>query len=108
MANIIFLNKPYVNVGLGTMTHTTLQSRIYNVSVQSTETPPTSLSIVVNQNGTPIYTAPVITPTQSALQFKTKFMAAANDVVTVVLSSSDPIDNQLNTLKTTISIGDGL
>lgn len=108
MANILLLNQPFVSVGLGTSTFTVPSTGVYYVSVQSTETPPTSLSIVVNQNGSPIYTAPVITPTQSALQLKTSFPATAADVITVVLSSAAAIDNQLNTLKTTVALGNGL
>lgn len=108
MSNILIQNTPFVSVGLGTNTFTIPTPGLYYVSVQSIETPPTGLVIVVNKNGSPIYTAPVITPTQSALQFKTDFLAAAADVITVVLSSSAAIDAQLNTLKTTIALGNGL
>lgn len=108
MSNILLLNKPYVNVGLGTMTHTILSAGLYNVSVQCTETPPSGLVIVVNQNGSPVYTAPIITPTQGALQFKTELNCALNDVITVVLSSSSAIDNALNTVKTSIALVQGI
>lgn len=67
-----------------------------------------SLSIVVNKNGSPIYTAPAIRFAQSAEQFKTFFLAAATDVITVVMSSSDPDDLQLNSVKSNISIGQGV
>jgi hypothetical protein len=107
MANFLIKDTPFVFCGLGTLTYTIPAPGIYNVSVQSTETPPTGLSIVVNVNGSPVYTAPVITPSQSAIQFKKDFPALLNDVVTVVLASSAPVDLQLNTLKTTISCGNG-
>lgn len=108
MANILIKNQPFVSVGLGTYTYTVPVTGTYNVSIQSLETPITALSIVINKNGSPVYTAPVITPTQSALQCKVDLLLTAADVITVVLSSSAPIDNQLNSLKTTVSIGDGL
>lgn len=106
MSNILFLNVPRVDVGLVTDTYTipTGGAGIYNVAVQLSEVPVTGLSVVVNQNGSPIYTAPVITPTQIAQQFKTSFLAAAADVITVVLASSTAVDLQLNTVKTNVAI----
>jgi hypothetical protein len=63
-----------------------------------------SLSIVVNHNGSPVYTAPVLSPTQSALQFTLDVLCAASDTLSVVFSSSNPSDNLLNTLKSTVSV----
>lgn len=108
MANTLFINKPYVNVGLDTMTHTVLNSTIYSVQVQLTEVPPSGLSVVVNQNGSPVFTAPALSPTQIAQQFKIAINCTAGDVITVVLSSSSAIDQQLNTVKSTISIQQGM
>lgn len=107
MSNILFINQPYVNVGLGTMTYTVPTTGQYSVLVDCTENPPTSLTILVKNGGSTIFTAPTITPTQGALQFKYSFGATAADVITVVLSSSAAIDNQLNTVKTIISIEQG-
>lgn len=107
MANILLIEQPFVFCGLGTLTHTLASTGNYNVKVQLSENPPSGLSLVVNKNGSPIFTAPTITPTQIAQQFKTAFQAAANDVITVVLSSSSQIDNNLNTVKSSISIGGG-
>ena len=67
-----------------------------------------SLSIVVNQNASPIYTAPSLTPTDSAIQFKTSIVATAADVITVVLSSSAASDKVLNGVSSVVSIGQGL
>jgi hypothetical protein len=66
-----------------------------------------SLSIVVNLNGTPVYTMPALAPTQDAFQFKTTILCANADVITVVLSSANANDNQYNTVKSNISIGEG-
>lgn len=111
MANFLLTNQPFVFVGLGTLTYTVPATGNYNVICESTEVPPTGLSIVVKNNGSTLYTAPVITPTQSAIQFKFDFQATLNDSVTVVLASSQSlptdVDNQLNNLKTTVAVVQG-
>jgi hypothetical protein len=109
MSNILFLNVPRVDVGLVTDTYTVPigGAGIYNVAVQLSEVPVTGLSVVVNRNGSPIYTAPTITPTQIAQQFKTSALLADSDVITVVLSSTTAVDLQLNTVKTNVSISLG-
>jgi len=66
-----------------------------------------SLSVVVNKNGTPVYTTPVIAGDQSALQFKTSFLSTAADVITVVLSSALAADNALNVIQANVSIAVG-
>lgn len=108
MANILFLGQPFVSVGLDDYTHTIAADGDYTVRCQLTENPPTGLSVVVNKNGGPIFTAPVITPTQIAQQFEARFKAVATDVITVVLASVAPVDLELNTVKTTVSIDKGL
>lgn len=64
-----------------------------------------SLVIVVNKNGSPVYTAPVFAGTQSALEFKTSFLSNATDSITVVFSSSNTADTvPLNVIKANVSI----
>lgn len=108
MSNILILNQPRVDVGLQTSTYTVAADGIYNVQVQLSENPPTGLSVVVNKNASPVFTAPVITPTQIAQQFRVAFPLVATDVITVVLASSSAIDQQLNTVKSNVSIGQGM
>jgi hypothetical protein len=109
MSNILILNVPRVDVGLQTATYTvpTGGAGLYNIAAQITEIPPSGLSVVVNKNASPVYTAPTITPTQSALQFKTSLPLADADVVTVVLSSSQPNDKLLNSVKSNLALGQG-
>lgn len=104
---ILILNQSFVTVGLGTLTFTIPTTGRYNVQAALTEVPPSGLSVVVNQNGSPILTAPVLTPTQIAQQFKVSFNATAADAITVVLASTTAIDEQLNTVKASVSIGQG-
>lgn len=110
MSNILFLNVPRVDVGLTTSTYTvpTGGAGMYRVDLQATEVPVSGLTLVVNKNGSPVYTAPVITPTQSAQQFKTIQLLADADVVTIVASSSADNDQLLNTVKINTSIGQGI
>lgn len=110
MSNTLILNQSQVLCGLGTMTYTipTGGAGLYNVSVQCQETPPSSLTIVVNKNGSPVFTAPVESVTQSAFQFKTTFLVADADVITVVLASGAAVDNLLNSIKTSIAIANGV
>lgn len=66
-----------------------------------------ALTVVVNVNGSPIYTAPVFRGTQSALQFKTSFQSTATDSITIVLASANASDAQLNGVQSNFSIGQG-
>lgn len=107
MANFLILNQNYVQDGLGTLTFTVPTTGTYNVQCQSTFNPVSSLAILVKNNGSTKYTAPTVTPTQSALQFKTDLQLTAADSVTIVLSSAAAVDNQLNTIQSNISISQG-
>lgn len=66
-----------------------------------------SLSIVVNQNGSPVYTSIAPTGTQRQIKFKVLLNCTAADVITVVLSSSNANDKQLNSLQSQISVNQG-
>lgn len=63
-----------------------------------------SLSIVVNQNGSPVYTAPTIAGIQSALEFKAPLLVNAGDTITVVFSSALAADEALNVIKANLAI----
>lgn len=65
------------------------------------------LSILVKDNGSTVYTAPTLTPTQSALQFRTIQQLVAGHSLTVVIASSGAPDNQLNSVKTIVTVGQG-
>jgi len=110
MSNILILNQPRVDVGLTTSTYTvpTGGAGTYRVDLQATEVPPSGLTLVVNKNASPVFTAPVITPTQSAQQFKFDIILADADVVTVVATGTAGIDDALNNVKINTSIGQGL
>jgi hypothetical protein len=62
------------------------------------------LSILVKQNGTTVYTSPMIEGNQSALQFSTNLLCNASDVITVVFSSGLAADEALNALQANVAI----
>ena len=63
-----------------------------------------TLSIVVNQNGTPVYTMPTIAGRMETAQFYTNLLCNANDSITIVFSSSLAADQALNAIKANVSI----
>lgn len=112
MSNILILSQPRVDVGLTTSTYTvpTGGAGMYNVQCQASEVPPSGLSLVVNKNASPVYTSPVVTPTQETFQFRFDLLLADADVVTVVASSTGSLANDLllNSVKINTSIDKGL
>ena len=58
--------------------------------------------VTVNQNGSPVYVG-----VPGADGFETGVNIALNDVITVVTSSSNPIDQQLNAVKLMVAIWEG-
>jgi hypothetical protein len=136
MSNVLFLNQPTQGVGLPSYTYTIPAAStaypfggagLYNVKVKVSVTnsivgigagsglsqPPqtvsgSGLSYVVNQNGAPVFTWSFVTPSQIAEQSKTALNCAISDVITIVFSSSTPIDEQLNSVKSIVSIEQGI
>jgi hypothetical protein len=137
MSNILVLNQPFPSVGLSSYTFTCpttwpggyAAGSSYNVDMQVTvpsavatgdgagsggvgfggqgPAVSSSLVIVVAQNSVTKYTTPVITPTQGAQQFKTDLVCSPGDVITVTPSSSNPADNQLNSISMQCAIAQG-
>lgn len=109
MANTLFINQPFVLAGVNTWTYTvpTGAAGPYSVHMELSEVPPTGLSILVKKNNVTQFTAPAISATQIAQQFKFGLLLAASDVLTVVMASSAAVDNALNNVKSTVTIQQG-
>jgi hypothetical protein len=91
--------------GLGTWFYNVPEAGIYIISVGTTVVPPSSLIITINQNGTPAATSPSPTIYQDYIFLESGGInCATNDVLTVVLTSSAAIDNQLQNVKSLINI----
>jgi hypothetical protein len=107
MSNYLTLNQSQTIAGLGTWNYTIPAAGPYFIQFQFSEVPPSSLVLTINVNGSPVYTSTTLAAQQSAAGAKVDLNSATNDAITVVLSSSAPIDKQLNTVQTTIAIGQG-
>lgn len=107
MANTLFLNQPFVFCGLGTLVSTVATAGLYNVHVEASEVPPSGLTVTVKQNGSTKYTSPTLSPTQGGIQMKTELNCAASDAIEVDLTSGQAIDSNLNTVKSTVTLGQG-
>lgn len=91
--------------GLNTYTYTVLKAGIYNFFVETTVVPPSGLSVVINQNGTPIATSAAPSATQQVVDITASGVnCAVNDVITFVLTSSSAIDTQGQNVKSLINI----
>jgi hypothetical protein len=114
MAEVLFVNVPQVTAGLTSGTDTltyTIPSgagMIYTASVDVTNPPATGLSIVVQQNGTPVFTAAVEGQTQTAQKFRYSQLYTAADVISVVLSSSTASDKVMQAVKAIVTVRQGL
>ncbi len=91
---------------LGEWDCTVPSTRDYLLTYGANFQPSSSLVIVVKLNSTTIYTSPTFKPTETHHEFTQIISATAADVIKVILTSAASIDNQLNTIKSTISIGD--
>jgi len=127
MANGLQLNTSTPVTGLGTQTFTvpafaaglltcqvnfTIPYQASGSSANSASTTGQSgLQIVVNQNGSPVLTlggtSTNPTPTQPSLGGSVRIQAAASDVITVVLSSANAVDAQLNAVKGYVNLYQG-
>lgn len=65
----------------------------------------TGLTVVVNKNGSAVYTAPTLGAAQSAIQFKTAFQLTAADVITVVIGNPLSLSSSNNTRLAVASTG---
>lgn len=66
-----------------------------------------TLVVTILNGASTIYTSETPVPTQSEMKFKFPFQAAASDAIHVVLTAAGASDNQLNSLKSQIQIGQG-
>lgn len=96
--------------GLNTVTFTAPTADQYVVDIKTTlptltttgGTQQSSLVTTVNQNGTPM--AVYAAGTRGS---QTRLSCAANDVITIVFSSSNPVDQGYNAIQSVIAISEG-
>jgi len=96
--------------GLGVYTHTTTHTGVYSANALSTMNPASSLILTIAQTGSTSVSVSSASPAaaQAHVELQTKFNIVAGDVITVTIASSSPIDEQLNTVLTLVTIRQGL
>lgn len=97
---------PRTVIGLGTFSFTAVQTGAHNVKGKMTlpeinqgASANSQVIVTINVNGgATIFTGPA-----GARSFESGSYLTAGDVLNVILSSSAPVDNELNAVKSTIS-----
>lgn len=125
MANDLQNNTSQSVAGLGTFSFTVVTAGMYTVAVQSTiphdpgsqlysyQTSPqaSALQIAIKLNGVAQVTiggsATNPTPNQPSMGTSARLQCAAADVIAVTLSSGNAVDNQPNSVKSTINLYQG-
>lgn len=92
---------------LDTYFHTTLAATMYTVEVSMTDVPPSSLLVAIQQNGSTKLTSTAESATQNHTEARVTMNCAIGDTLTIVVSSTAPIDSQLNNIKGIINIRQG-
>lgn len=101
------LNDSQSNVveGVGTWTYLVLAAGYFGFQVTSFLSPPSSLSIIVSQNGTPIKSNPAPTASQSHIELvDSAIPCAIGDVLSFVFSSASSTDIAPNNVHSLITI----
>ena len=99
------LNQSTPFVGLGTSTFTAPVDGEYSVQVGSTLPPGSELQIVINHNGSPVFTiGGGTTNLGPSLGANWTLYCAAGDTLSAVLSSSAAPDQLANAVKSTVNI----
>lgn len=92
---------------LDTYNHTAASTSIYGVDVKLSEVPASGISIVVQLNGSTKATSTAPSATQNHIELHTTLNCTATDVISVIISSANAIDKQLNTVQGIIAITRG-
>jgi hypothetical protein len=95
-------------VGLNTYQYTVQTAAMHVAKIQVDRRTDSAFTISINQNGTPINSitvSPVAAGNpQSSQSLSATMNCAANDVIAFVLSSSAPIDQQLQGVKSFLNV----
>lgn len=119
--NSLQLNSSTPCVGLGTQTFNVVTAGLYTVAVTATipyvasgssdtsttaasDPAASALSIIVNQNGSPVLTLGSPSPTQPSMGGSVRIQCAAADALTVVFSSSAAADAARNAVKAIVNV----
>lgn len=91
---------------LDTYNYTVPTAGMYAVRVDVSEVPPSGMTVAIKKNGTSQTTA-TAAAAQTHIPLRLVMNLAANDIIGVTLSSSSSIDQQLNTIRGTLTVTQG-
>lgn len=92
---------------LDTYNYTVPTAGMYTTTIDMSEVPTSTVSIAIKKNGSTQLTSAVPAAAQLHIPLRLVMNLAANDVIGVTISSSSAIDQQLNTIKGTLTITQG-
>lgn len=109
MSNVLKDYQANIEVGTGTYTYTVPIAGMYFASMKCSENPTSSVILSIAQTGSASVSvsSPAPAANQSHIELQKVFNCAINDVLTMSISSSNPIDLQLNNVKTLIVLHAG-
>lgn len=93
--------------GVGAWTYTVPVAGPYHVSAFLNFVPPTGISVVINQNGSPIISSGPLNPNASEINLDCFVEAAVSDVITIVVSTANTPDLSVQTIKAVMNLRAG-
>jgi hypothetical protein len=103
------INTSSASSGLSTDTFKVAVAGMYYLSAQTTVIQPSALVITLSQTGSTSASlaTPATSPVQESVSINKTFNCAIGDILSVVVTSSAPIDQPPNLIKTIINLRQG-
>lgn len=101
------ISKTKVLNSLDTYNHTAQASTMYMVSISVSEQPPSGVIITIQQNGSQKAISSAPAAAQGVVQLQIVLNCAANDVISVILSSAVTSDSKINSIRGLLNIHQG-
>lgn len=98
------ISKSKVISNLDTYNHTIGTNNMYTIKMDVSELPPSGVSIVIQQNGSTKLTTVAPASTQQLVSAQITLSCAVNDVISVIVSSSQARESAPNVIKGILNI----
>jgi len=111
MANVLSLRHSNPISGPSTQTHTVITAGPFYASCLTFDCPPAGTTIDIQQNGTTVLPNGPVTVTsvnQPNLFADARMSCVTNDVISIIVTSSNPLDALTNQLKSIMIVRPGL
>lgn len=102
------ITKTKILTNLDTYNHTTLASGMYTVRCTLSEQPPSGVILTIQQNSvTKATTTTIPAAAQEIVDLQIVLNCAINDIISIIISSSNPTDTGKNVIKAILNIHQG-